>query len=52
MWTDLLFNVKVKRLNQCFSNYGPRTASGPRGVPLWSYKKDRKKNLNELRSTL
>jgi hypothetical protein len=22
------------------SNYGPRTTSGPRGLPLWSLKKD------------
>jgi hypothetical protein len=37
-------------LNQRLSNYGPRTTSGPRGVPLWSFKKDRRKN--EMRITL
>jgi hypothetical protein len=31
-------------LEQRFSNYGPRTTSGPRGVSLWSFKKGRTKN--------
>jgi hypothetical protein len=35
-------------LGQCFSNYGPRTASGPRGVSLWSFTKDRRKKKNQI----
>jgi hypothetical protein len=36
-----------KRLRQRFSNYGSRT-SGPRGVPLWSFKKDRRTNKIQM----
>ena len=25
-------------IEQCFSNYDPRTTCGPRGLPLWSIK--------------
>jgi hypothetical protein len=35
-------------LRQCFSNYGPRTTSGPRGVSFWSFKKDRRKNKIQI----
>jgi hypothetical protein len=30
-------------IQQRFSNYGPRTTNGPRGVPLWSSKKAEEK---------
>ena len=33
----------MNSLNQCFSNYGPWTTSAPRGLPLWSFKKCRRK---------
>ena len=33
---------------QRFSNYGPRTTCGPRGLPLWSFKKDRRKNIIQI----
>jgi len=29
--------VPVETLEQHFSNCGPRTASGPRVLPLWSF---------------
>jgi hypothetical protein len=32
------------RLKQRFSNYGLQTTSGPQGLPLWFFKKDRRKN--------
>jgi hypothetical protein len=35
-------------LDQRLSNYGPRTTSGPRGVPLWSFKRDRRKNKIQM----
>jgi hypothetical protein len=30
------FSLLRNRLDQLFSNYGPRTTSGPRVLPLWS----------------
>jgi hypothetical protein len=33
---------------QRFSNYGPRTTSGPRVVASWSFKKDRRKNRIQM----
>jgi hypothetical protein len=36
--------LNTDALEQRFSNYGPRTTSGAQGVPLWSFKKDRRKN--------
>jgi hypothetical protein len=35
-------------VTQRFSNYGPRTTSGPRGVPLWFFKKDIRKNQIQM----
>jgi hypothetical protein len=35
-------------IRQRFSNYGPRTTSGPRRVPLWPSKKDRRTNKIQM----
>jgi hypothetical protein len=35
-------------LDQRFSNCGPRTTSGSRDMPLWSFKKGRRKNQIQM----
>jgi hypothetical protein len=45
---NLLGEGRLDDLEQCFSNYGPRTTSGPRGASLLSFKKDRRKNKIQI----
>jgi hypothetical protein len=40
--------LHLHSLEQRFSNYGRRTTSGPRGIPLWSFKKGRRKNKIQM----
>ena len=37
--------MEVNIVGQCFSNYVPRSTSDPRGLSLWFFKKDRRKNI-------
>ena len=39
-------------IDQRFSNYGPRTTYGPRGLSLWSFRKDRRKNKIQMISII
>ena len=52
LFGNLLFIINNVRplfvLWQRFSNYGLRTTYGPRGLPLWSFKKDRRKNKIQM----
>ena len=41
-------DILIFNLGQRFSNYGPRTTCGPRGLSLWSFKKDRRKNRIQM----
>ena len=40
---NIINSVFYKRLNRRFWNYGPLTTCGPRDLPLWSFKKYRRK---------